>query len=62
MLNFNEEFHQVLYFILLIKAVVGVLFFIWRNDFISYSALFYEDGYFNPFIVEKNVIDFEEEQ
>ena len=46
----------------MVKAIVCVLYFRYSKDFINYSALFYEDGYFNPFIAEKNVMDFEEHQ
>lgn len=62
MLNFNKHFQGVLYIILLIKLVVAFLYLMCKDGFINYSALFYEDGYFNPFIAEKNVMDFEDQK
>lgn len=55
-------FNNMLIIILLIKIITIVVYCLLKRKMIDYYALFYEDGFFNPFISEKNVIEYEEKE
>lgn len=61
-LNIDAYFFKVLYTILGLKVLTNFIYWTLRKKMVDYYALFYEDGFFNPFISEKNVIEYEEQE